>query len=1151
MNTLSQALEMLRLQSLHDEYMHRLVENFMTFPGRFGFEFLETVGMYKSSVTFINEDLDFLFKSIGSLPECAITFALATFDQDINKLDFYWICRKLKHPLYENFKSELSKRVLIQLIAHSSLPRKIDPLEIEAIIPGNCGSNKTFTKSTLFALAKDLGRRESLPIDSAGRILANKITSAYEELARRYSTVLFQLDFSNEEVVLLRKMVVGLFTGAIRNQDLSDFVSVWDEGGLIFISCCLFAKDSDKDTNTDFWNEYYQWLGFDNSREFSYSQVKIYQEIKAFWDVNGVRFVTSRSGNNQYVLTFLMHSIISNRPMSIRLAVRFLMKIIKGNGTVYHDSEDQRALLGYHLKEFSSPLMESIECNSSGLVYLQLPRETALAFLHNPEQVVDYLFPIYDSLEKQLIDLENQDSGILELHIAELPVFLRCEADNALHNTSIEEIRRIRSVLKTFRKERASLYLDVKNPAIKILIPQYFFTDLKEYSEINFTLYDTDGAVQYEQIGIHYEVVQSMAITDGLELPCAKVDKPMTYKFTCGGMVLAKGTVPACRLFDSQGEPLSPPYRTAQNVYCIARPETIISDVALQEIHPNILEDFSLWDSYLSDESPILIDDVLYVVDEGVVPNKAGCNLHLDPYQDVRFLYNSSQYSVIGTYPTFFLRLQQDMQAENEIMIAVNGINAPYSVLSYINLSDGTHEAFIRLAIDPEFPFENSKLLHIRLFSRSKMQDVLSISVFALKNLRFSFSKDFYHDANEVVLNNLIFEEQEKLFAGHFYGFPDSRTRFKLALVDYPGSRLELLPPVITVTQDGKTLFNEDCWYTNISDSRNIIVTGPRDITSVHLFTRDSKETKHHELKRKGEGFDVKVLRSHPETEEAFVILTLSALDKNKQKITIPICKLYYKVSLKTQADQIFFYVPSSDNIRFANFKPGLKVDLAFYCERRNTYTVNLMDMKKKVIASFPIQQDSRANYYQETDLTPGQYHLQVLEKKKNQISGETTLREVYSLECPYKINASKTRGTSSSPSLATDSEMLTDRWHEIRVLHAIKRIINPEKGYIYKPEIKIISFYLREKSPLIVESSFEAIGYFTDRSGKRYEMTQFNPFKVTVMCRKQDNKMIIKVVDNENQQLRVDVRNGHVNPLHPNQDGRLHTFTFFEAIEI
>lgn len=1151
MSTLSQALEVLRLQSLHDEYLQHLVENFMTFPERVGFEFLETIGMYESSVAFMPKDLDFLFKSIGSLPECALAFALATFDQDINKFNFYWIGHKLKHPLYENVRSELRKRVLKQLLANSSLNREIDPLEIEAIIPGNYGNNAPIPKSRLFAIAKDLDRQKPCSIDSAGKMLAIKITSTCEELARRYPTVLFQLDFSDEEVVLLRKMVVGLFTGAIRNQNLFDFLSAWDKGGLIFISCCLFAKDSDKDTNTDFWNEYYRWLGFEIPNEFTYSQVKINREIKEFWDVNGVRFVTSRSGNNQYVMTFLMHSIISNRPLSIRVAVRFLIKIIKGDGTVYHDSDDQRELLESHLKEFSSPLIDSIESDSSSPVYLQLPRETALAFFHNPGQVVDFLLPIYDSLEKQLIDLVNQEFGILEQHSTEIPVYLKREVENALQSTSIEEIKRIRSVLKTFRKGRASLYLDVKNPTIQIHIPQYFFTDLRENSEINFTLYDTDGAVQHIQNGIHYEVVQSMAITDGLEFPCAKVDKSMIYEFTCDGMVLAKGTVPACRLFDIQGGPLSPPYRTAQYVYCIAKPDTIISDIALQEIHSNILEDFSLWASYLSDESPILIEDVLYVVDEGVVPNKAGCNLHIAPYRDVRFLFNSSRYSVIGSYPTFFLRLQQGLQVENEIMIAVNGNNVPYSVLSNNNLHDGTNEAFIRLAIDPQFPFENGKLLNIRLFSRSKMQDVLSISVFALKNLSFSFSKDFYSNVNEVVLNNLIFDEQEKLFSGHYYVFPDSRTRFKLALEDYPGSRLELLPPVITVTQDGKNLVNEDCWYTNISDSKNIVVEGPKDITSVHLSTRDSKDIKHHELKRKGGGFDVKVLRSYPETEEACVLLTLSAINKNKQNITIPICKVYYRVFLKTQVDQIFFYVPPSENIRFANFKPGLKVDLSFYCDRRNTYTVNLMDMKKKIIASFPIEQDSRANYYQPTDLIPGQYNLLVFEKKKNQISGETTSREVFNLECPYKNNASIPHGKFPSPSLVKEPRMVANRSLEIRVLYAVKRIINPGNTSTYKPYIKIISFYLLGMSSLYVGASFEAIGYFTDRSGKRYEMSQFNPFIVTVIHRGRDKNMIIKVVDNDNQHLKINARNGHVNPLHTAQGDRLHAFTFFEATEV
>ncbi|MBK5263586.1 MAG: hypothetical protein JJE17_13640, partial [Peptostreptococcaceae bacterium] len=451
---------------------------------------------------------------------------------------------------------------------------------------------------------------------SEGALLAVKLTKTYNNLKLEYDQFLFMIEFTEKEITLLRKMTEDFFTGFMGNQNLADFLDVWGNGGLLFFSCFCCAHDLEKESNRDFWLAYYQWLGIYDVEGGGYSQSTVNQWIKSFWEEKGIQYYTSRIGNTQFVLTFLMHSIVSNRPLSKELAVKFLVKVIKSSGTMYHDSEEQQDLFGDELLKYSQPIIDEIDYHEQNATYLQLPRETALAFYYSGSQVEDYLLPIYDFLEKHLIDKVNNGTTSYSSQVEAIPEFIRLEVEKAIEDTTVDEIIRIRS-LKSYRYGRATITLDTNRWKLNFIIPPHSFNDLDKNAQIDFKLTCYDGQLYYQQKDVKFDNVKNMIITKELTISCTKIDAKFNYQFSHKGNVKASGSISCSCLFDLEGELIPLPCKYEQTVYCIAKPGSIIAD-DLHELQPDFIPGYSLWDFYFSEYSPMIIDNILYGMDTDI-----------------------------------------------------------------------------------------------------------------------------------------------------------------------------------------------------------------------------------------------------------------------------------------------------------------------------------------------------------------------------------------------------------------------------------------------------------------------------------------------------------------------------------------------------
>lgn len=1147
MNTLSKALEV--VQSLQqDGSLLKLLTILEEQPKAHRGMFLATIGMFYSQYEYTNEDLDSLYKVLGPLPIESLPFAEAIFDQHIEKLSYETIGSQLEHSLFYTFKSELGRNVLYSLFEQPHFPNELYPSQVEALISGNYEHFKVVSQKAFKAIMTSMYKQQIESLSSKGNELALRIQGVYDTLKQNFDPFLFFINFTESEISFLRKLSACLFSGAIRNQDLRDFVDVWGDGGLLFFSCLICAKSLDKENNRDFWPKYYGWLGLLDKEKRKYSQSKVNKAIKTFWDSEGIYYYSSLSGINLYVQTFLMHSIVSNRPLSKKLAVKFLVKIIKGSGVVYHDDDDQQEILQQQLEEYSQPILEENDPNSQNNPYLQLPRETALAFCCSAAQVVEFLLPIYNYLEKHLIDKVNNETTAFSAQVSSIPSFIRKYVEDAIADTSIEEIKGMRSLLSVFKKGKAAIVLDTEHWNLEFIIPQYVFSDLDGDAIIDFKLSSVDKQI-YHNENMQYDAIKTTIITRELVIPCQFLDAEYTYQFSCKERVLARGVVPGSSLFDLQGDPIEFPCKAAQYAYCLAAPGTIIAD-ELVELRVNFIQGFSLWETYLSEQTPLVLNNKLYGIDsEGSCASsrRVGYSIGHDAYHQVRFHCNKVEYQVIGEYPTFFIRYSSNSSLIEDVTISVDGIIAPYSVISKSALLDGSGEAFFRLKLTSATPLKNGTITCIRIFSTLTKKELLSVSFFALKNISYEFSSDLYTRDVDVSLEYLDFEDKKQLFFGHYYDFPSSLSKFKLYMGNDQDCRLVFLPPLITVQVQGKSLLDQDCWHTELSEGEDITISVPQDITSAKLFTWDSKGNVKHELKKRGERYKVQYLRQEPETSDPFVTLVLTAFGKNKQRFNQAICKLYYKVSPKPQIGEPALYIPPSNQIRLSNIKEGLHIMQEFFCNKSSEYVVKLLHAKEKLVASWPMA-NCTSKYYQEKDLLPGEYTLLVYERTRNVFTKKESEREVFRQEIQYNIKAKKHTPIPCSKDVGHEDQSMT--WHEIHLLYSLKRVWGRD-GATYERVKRLVSFHCKTNGSMELKETCKAVGYFLDSKGNRYLMTAHNPLRVTVLKKCKDDKIVFSVYDRDEKPLKVGDTSGHINPLNPLKSERLCECYLFEGIVI
>jgi len=1137
----------LKYTSSDESYLSCLFEelNYLDVEQRFGF--LNVLGSYLASYPYPANDLDQLYELIGPIPDTCISFAESLFDIDVENYDCTAIGEKLEHRFFSEVRIELKSLVYTRLIAHSSIPKFFEPHIVETLIPGNFESYPIIKQSTFIALVKSRIQIAQAPESLTGGSIAIEIRDQLKTLQSHYPSPLLPLQVEKKNVEIIKFIASSYLTDAIRNKDLKAFLSHWGEGGLLFVSCLLFAREHEKESNRDFWREYFHWLKIDNIPDRKYSQSRfnqrIYPILKSFWNNENIEFVISRNRNIQYVLTFRMHSIVANRPLSKRLITRFLVKVIKSNGVIFHDTEDQENLLKDSLSEYSRPLIEEDIDDNPINTSLQLPRETAEAHNTSSKQVLLFLAPVYDYMERRLVDITNNNLTSYSKDVY-IPPYLSSSVEESIQETTLEEIKNIRSVLGNQLRGPVSLILDTKQECLYYSVPVYSFIDLPSNSDITFSLIDS-GEIVSQKESLEYDTVGSSIFTRQFTIPCEKFGSPLLFQFNNEEKILAKGNVVSGPIFNTEGEPIRFPCKTDQPVFCIAKKGTIYADY-LDNIHPNISGDYSVWETYLSENSPILIDDILYGVGADYSKKKSGIIYSRNIYQEVHFSCNKIDYPVIGEYPIIFFRSSPSTPIQNAITVILDGREVPFILISDTLLNDGSGESYYRLRIHPSVEFTNGKLVTFRLLSLVEHVDYLTETWFCLRNLGFQYSKPLYFGDKDIEISDLSFENQDALFQNHNYSFPNRLMKYKLYLGDENDNRFILHPPMISVSSGSQSLFDRHFWYEDLVSLGGIVVNTPNQVANITLVTIDSKDIVTHRLKKQGNEYNIEYLSQLPETIDSYVTLYISGYTANG-KFAQPVCRIYYCVTRKETAGEDFLYIPAPNDIRLADtLKQGLKINLSYYCSRNRKYSLEIRNKDNSIAVSGKLNTDGTFSHHQESNLERGTYNVTVYETEVNAFSGKTTKRKVYSHDTTYNSGSSKESINSAQQNSAASMGYIPNtHWHTIQLIYTVKRVFRNE-GFSYITQTRLKSFYIEADCILSGNKSFSARGFFYDYYGKKYYLDRGESFSVTVNEMHRDGTIVFKLKDRDNRPLLVGEYSGFVNPLNSTKSERTYECHFF-----
>lgn len=1136
LSILHRALKVARLSSVDRTVSALLDEYKILNPKGFGTTFINMVGMYKSKHTYSTKHLDQFYAVFGPLGIDCLAFAESLFDTDIPNFDCINIGKKLSHPFFENIRKYIKANVIRKLLSQQKLPDFLWAEQIEALVPGNYGDQLKIQKRTYSALLERFAFSRLPTSESKAKILAYELQNQYNECKARYEEPLLPLTISDENLELLKLLAVLNITDASSNQDLEIFKTIWGDGGVLFFTCLFFAKNQAKESNKDFWNEYAKWLKFEGVEDNTFQIQKFYGQIGDFWESYQIPYIRLNSRSTSFVFSFRMHAIVANRPLSTELIIKFLIRIISNSGTYLHDIEEQRELLERYLSDYSGPIIGMEDDKHSS--YLQLPRETAYAFKHSREQVIDYLMPIYEYLERELIDRVTDGLTNYAINRANVPQFLFGAIDKALDEKSVEEIKRIRLAIKGQILKSSMLSLNLDEKRVSITVPVYTFTNKESSTKVTFQLFAADRGVIYENDNMIDVCIGSTLLTREISIQREEYYEKLTYRFCRDGEVLVNGKVFISQVYTMEGEPIRFPCYVAQPVLCLAKPDTIDADYLVQRI-PNFLGEYNIWEVFLSETTPIFIGSTLYGIGNDFGQKKSGTVLGPSIYNQVSYTQGKVPYKVIGEYPSFFLRLNAVLRLEDAVKLIINGIEVPFSPICNILLEDGKGEAYHRFKVDSSVPFPNGALIQIRLFSMIEKKPLLEEQYFCLRNLNLHFSKEVYWGSDEVEIQHLKFDDMETLFKNNYYTFPNKNHKYRLSLDTRYDHRLVLHAPIVDIKAGTESILSRDFWYEELLEKGDIEVVLPQSFSVMKLFTVGTvngiQNVVTHQLKRQGTMYRSVYLGQCPEIDDSYVTLSLIVIDSNKKKYHTHISKIYYKVSKKQEVKSEFLYIPAPSDKRLRNIKPGLEIKLAFYCGKNRDYWVTISGRKSRDVITGKLGEKGRFTYHQGNDLPADVYKIKVIERLTNRFIGKNTERDVCSALLNYKVlgsDAIVTQMPETSLRRTDDFEPSKESSpKKILITKSVKRVFKSGSAPSYENHIKIHPLYLEGEFKLSKNSNFSAKGNFFDMGGERIELSKNNdPFNVSVIEVNRDGSFILKIKDSQGAALRIGERKGFVN---------------------
>lgn len=1071
-------------------------------------EFLVIAGIFGHSVSASPEELDTLYQLIGPLEEEALGFAHLLFLKEIESYQCVALSKRLKHDLFAQIRTLLKKRIVADLINHPRKPSHLDAPAINAFMPGNFSGSypKDFYLNIFKGIIRSNDEEES-PVQTDGEQLAIWIEEQYSALKERYDQPLYAIQFDEEQISLLQRMTFYELLDAKNDLDGQAFIKYWQQGGLYFFSCLCFANH-EKDQNRDFWEEYKSWLGFPEDFALRGGNNVLYKPIKHFLTNQQVPHI-SRGRRFEYVSTFRMHAIVANRPLSRDRLPILLFKAASSDGIMLRGEGEQRIVLELLFDEYVGDALTLGEREEDNTKFYALPTETAYAYGKSKEQVLDYLLPAYSYLEKRLVGLYDSLHFDEENLSGEVPVFLRTPIDEFVARMGTSLVKELGRRQRLSRRRGVSgLYLDIESRALQYVVQDIVLPKKNERNPLVLRL-RAGGKVVHTEDDLSYSTSGSYLLCHAKEIPCTQLYENLTYEFSQGNEILGAGKMLTTPIFNEEGAPVTFPTATEQGVYCLAGATDIVAD-ELALIYDDLLDGHSLWFTYLSQATPILLNGVFYGVGKERL-DRAAFLFKGEDHVDAILEIKEDRFRIISFLPNIGVRLPNTLRLEQAITVLVNGSPVSYELFQSVLLADGSDETYYTLNLKTDGA--NADFYSIRVDQGGTT--ALTERFFLLRQFGVSYGSKIYFGNEQVEVQALGFEGQENLFSRR-YTFPNNLCRYKVQLAGGSEGRLVLNPPRIDVKGNGESLFGTDLWFRTFVDMETLEVEYPPTLRSLSLVVINGENTIIDRLKRIGKKWKTNHLLSRSSQDETY--LTLALLIDNE---LTDVCAIHYELSIIEKDNGWMKFIPRQGVSIRVTGETGLILNPSFHCNPNASYTAHLNREDEK-IADWPISSDGTSKYIRDHDLPGGMYTLRVVESEENPFT--RMQRDTLAFTKTFLYQAYDSRSASSPRTTYHSSVVLRVR--------ATLQMYQTDQGALYEEDIPIRNFFLEAYRDDFKKDTFTARGYFVNPSdGMKIYMGKFNPFKVKVI-NKNLKGLHLEIRDCDNEPLRVGLHWGLVNYL-------------------
>lgn len=630
---------------------------------------------------------------------------------------------------------------------------------------------------------------ETLQPDSEILDLSNQLHDLKEAKKTELKT-LFNIRFSDETVDLIRKSV--FYSSISRNYpNRCRIAEAFESAGIsesemMLLSMFCFAQTQEKDENRNFWPQFQQWFGFPEDifklNSLRNSCVKAFEGIEA---LKGDR-------NTHYVQTSLMHSIVSNRPMSVQNMYKAFERQFRRNGYVGHTRDDIEFMM--------TEMMESAGLN--------IPSETRNAYGFNPDQTVRFLIDQYGHYETSMLELLGYEpilDGVSDR-------FAITDYIDRMVTALSQDESKTRKLKSTADEDRGKagrfhspyVILDEAEQGIWNVSVCFGYYNLNDED-----LKDSDSAI----VIVNNKVVASLEIIDG-EIVGEKILLDSGWLGQRVSLVVGKEEIDAVNvqdnlLFDFATHKLVTRrlMKNCRHYLLVADPKDFSFDDAVH-VGTSSLPGMEVYDITLDEDNFILLNG-------GIVGLADGDSISHDFLDTMGIAVDAAVVSsndlrmpIRREWPKINLIVKPD----DEVIVNVNGHSVSYSEESRFELKDGSGRLYKKISVSETFP--NIRETDISVFVEGSRR--LHEKFYALKGFLYSLDKSAYEPDDRVTVTRMEFDDMRTAFGQKHYAFPGRYETLKFKLSD--GNAITITPPVFRFSLGDGGIIEKDMAASSLTE---------------------------------------------------------------------------------------------------------------------------------------------------------------------------------------------------------------------------------------------------------------------------------------------------------------------------------------------